>query len=277
MGHRELPMAERAQLDSSIDQTVDRILAWAPKQGAGQLQAWRKPRIDLRRMVSRDYVRPLRKHLGYREVKRLVDTAESMLTRLGHPQSASAHPPQALRRVASRLRVHLKAKPFEGPEGMALRGFYVDEREGMLKRPLIYLNTAHVPLAVSVTFIHEFGHHVAAGLFNTHREQVHFYFDADYAGHLDDPAELAADVIVSFRGYPAALARKIFKTSWDWGLVARAGGLNGEMFGQIRAHIRDFYGFDFSPSVSARQNLHYLSGMIHYAKLRWALLAEYGL
>ena len=27
--------------------------------------------------------------------------------------------------------------------------------------------------------------------------------------------------------------------------------------------------------IPANQRLHYLLGMIHYAKLRWALLAEY--
>jgi hypothetical protein len=36
-------------------------------------------------------------------------------------------------------------------------------------------------------------------------------------------------------------------------------------------------GFDFGASLPAGQSFNYLTGMIHYAKLRWALLAEYEL
>src|SRR5258707_646548 len=40
-------------------------------------------------------------------------------------------------------------------------------------------------------------------------------------------------------------------------------------------HLKKAYGFDLTERIPANQMLHYLSGMIHYAKLRWALLAEY--
>jgi hypothetical protein len=43
----------------------------------------------------------------------------------------------------------------------------------------------------------------------------------------------------------------------------------------IREHLEASYGFDFSIALPPVQNLQYLAGMIHYAKLRAALLEEY--
>jgi hypothetical protein len=33
--------------------------------------------------------------------------------------------------------------------------------------------------------------------------------------------------------------------------------------------------FEFEPQTPATENLHYLAGMIHYVKLRFALMAQY--
>src|SRR5216683_3102168 len=159
-----------------------------------------------------------------------------------------------------------------------VRGFYVTSAKGMLKRPLIYINTAHHPLAVSTTICHEVGHHLSAQMFGSGADEpVHFFFDADYAGHLGDPGELAADAMVSLAGYPYPIAKKIFETPWNWGLVARAKDLTQAALAEVRGHVRRVYGFDLMERIPANQRLHYLSGMIHFAKLRWALLAEYDL
>ena len=104
---------------------------------------------------------------------------------------------------------------------------------------------------------------------------MHFFIDADYASHLEEPAELAADVMVSIAGYPEAIAHKIFATAWEWGLVARAKDLTEAALSEVRRHLKQVYGFDLTEQIPAAQMLHYLSGMIHFAKLRWALLAEY--
>jgi hypothetical protein len=48
-------------------------------------------------------------------------------------------------------------------------------------------------------------------MFNAGDKRVHFFFDADYAGHLGDSSELAADAMVSFAGYPRPIAEKIFE------------------------------------------------------------------
>jgi hypothetical protein len=57
--------------------------------------------------------------------------------------------------------------------------------------------------------------------------------------------------------------------------VARAKNLTEAALSEVRRHIKKAYGFDLTEQIPATQMLHYLSGMIHFAKLRWALLAEY--
>src|ERR1019366_2860747 len=144
--------------------------------------------------------------------------------------------------ISSDLRIHLQAAPYRGPEGMALRGFYVDKTPKMLKHPLIYLNTAHDPAAVSMTFMHEMGHHVTAKVTGRAGDGVHYFFNAAHRGHLGQPEELAADVIASLAAYPQPLARRIFATPCDWGLVARADLLPDRAFAQIRKHVQKLGG-----------------------------------
>jgi hypothetical protein len=267
-------MKKAAGFDPNVDALVRQILAGASETSAKKLAAWRKPERDLHRLARRDYVRAVRRHLSYWEFRSLISNADSTFSRLGDNPTAMVSG-RTLRKLAGELGFHLRAEPYQGPEGLALLGFYVHKHEGLLQRPLIYVNTAHVPVVVTTTFCHEFGHHLASQLFGT-RGLVHPLFDADYASHLDDPAELAADALTAIRGYPGESARRIFATPWNWGLVAHTGRLTGDAFRKVRAYVGSL-GFDFSPDLPAHQNLNYLAGMIHYAKLRWALLAEYDL
>jgi hypothetical protein len=83
--------------------------------------------------------------------------------------------------------------------------------------------------------------------------------------------------MVSLAGYPRPIAQRIFETPWDWGLVARAKSLTDAALNEVRGHLRKVYGLDLMARIPPSRRLHYLAGMIHYAKLRWALLAEYDL
>src|SRR5262249_15426165 len=127
------------------------------------------------------------------------------------------------RDVTSSLNLHLQASPQQGPQGLALRGFYVQNKQRLIKRPIVYVNTAHHPGAISATFCHESGHHLTTAMFKPQGNEVHLFFDADYTAHLNDPLELAADVVVSLAGYPEPVARNIFASPWNWGLVAKTG------------------------------------------------------
>jgi hypothetical protein len=262
--------------DRQIEGLLSEILAEARQKENAKLAAWVKPTDDIRKLLRRDYVKSLRRYLPYCELKILTQEFARLLPGFNHETvGTNLMSVESLAEKAQALDLHFKAAPYEGDEGMSLRGFYVTRRKGMLKRPLIYVNTAHHPLAVSATFCHEVGHHVSAGLFGLDAEPVHFFFDADYNGHLEDPSELAADVVVSIAAYPEPIARAIFATPWNWGLVARAKNLPEAALTDVRQRLKSVYGFDLMERIPANQQLHYLLGMIHYAKLRWALLAEY--
>lgn len=260
--------------DSNIEAYVGNILASAPKAGASELEAWRKPEKSFRRLIKRDYVRDVRRNLSYRNLLELLAVANEILPKLNR-EPLDVMPIKQQAQLASDLGLHFKAAPRKGTEGLALRGFYVNKLQQVLKRPLIYVNTAHHPVAVSTTFCHELGHHIATGILRSREQKVHLFFDADYSDHLDDPGELVADVMVSLAGYPRPVADKIFSESGGLGLVASTKTLTDEAFAEIHAHLKQVYGLDLMAGISARQRLNYLSGMIHYAKLRWALLAEY--
>jgi hypothetical protein len=268
-------MTVQVNSEPYVEKMVARILSETYDKEAAKIAAWKKPTDDLRRLVRHDYVRSLRRNLPYREIKTLVEAYSELLPGF-NKEIVGMLPTDRLADWATALDLHFNAAPNEGDDGLALRGFYVTRQEGMLKRPLIYVNTAHHPLAVSSTFCHEVGHHLSSEILGeSENTPVHFFFDADYASHLEQPTELAADVMVSIAGYPEAVARKIFATPWKWGLVAKAKDLTEAALAEVRGHLKKAYGFDITEQIPANQMLHYLSGMIHYAKLRWALLAEY--
>ncbi|MGD0074916.1 MAG: hypothetical protein ABSD31_11325 [Candidatus Binataceae bacterium] len=262
------------QPESNIESFVSEILAKASATGALELSAWRKPEKAFRRLIQRDYVRDLRRNLSYRQLLTLLEAVDATLPRLNR-EPLNLMPVNEQAQLAARLGLHFKAAPHTDTDGLALRGFYVNKTREVLKRPLIYVNTAHPPVVVSTTFCHELGHHFAGDILRPRHQEVQLFFDADYAKHLSDPSELAADVLVSLAGYPRPLASKLFAEAWDWGLVARAKNLPDAVFSEVNAHLKKVYGFDLRAGISPRQKLNHLAGVIHYAKLRWALLAEY--
>lgn len=273
-------MKDKPARQSTIAKLAAEILATSRGAERSQLKAWRNPARDIERLARRDYVRSLRRHLPYGMVLEIISSAQRVWPNLNQAQLKIANQRQFERRayqMTADLNVHLQASPYDGPEGLALRGFYVEKKQQVLKRPLIYVNTAHHPGAVSSTFCHEIGHHLTSRLFGAPQEGVHFFYDAAYADHLDDPIELAADMMVSLAGYPAPVAQKIFVRPWNWGLVAKVGRLSEEEFQTVRKHAEGRFELDFTAALPAHQRLNYLAGMIHYAKLRWALLAEYDL
>jgi hypothetical protein len=267
-------MRTKRKADHKVEELIGQVLGGLQERGARQLEAWKKPGDDIHLLVKADYVRKLRRRLNYRQLKDLVAAFARIFPNF-NSRPLGIMSVEACGKIATKLGFHFKAAPYAGEEGLALRGFYVTRAQGMLKQPLMYVNTAHHRLAVMSTFCHELGHHVSSELFGFSEEPIHFFFDADYITHLEEPSELAADVMVSLSGYPAEAARKIFATEWNWGLVARAQNMTDEAFEDVRNHLKKAYGFDLMERLPADRRLHYLLGMIHYSKLRWALLAEY--
>ncbi len=262
-----------------IEGLVKEILASADERGREQLKAWSNPARDLTRLAERDYVRSLRSRISYRELIEIVAAGSKVWPKLNRAQMRPLPAngfEQAVSPVISKLRIHLKIAPYQGPGGLALRGFYLEKREGLLRQPLIYVNSAHIPVVMTSTFFHEVGHHLTSQVFEKQRDGVHFFFDADYASHLNDPMELGADVLASLAGYPSRVARKLFEVPWNWGLAAKTGNLTEEVFANVHEHVQRHFRFNLhAANLPAAQRLNYLAGIIHYAKLRWALLAEY--
>jgi hypothetical protein len=215
-------LALKVRRNSAIDALVEQILRRAGKAGRHEIDAWKKPQKELRELARLDYVRVMRRTLDYHALRAIIGEASKIWPHLNRAQLRPASAGQ-LAAMSSDLRIHLQTAPYRGPEGMALRGFYVDKARKVLKRPLIYLNTAHHPGAVQATFVHEMGHHVTARVTGNTVKGVHYSFQAAHRNHLGEPTELAADVIVSLAAYPGSLARKIFATPWNWGLgIGRA-------------------------------------------------------
>src|SRR5271170_4639071 len=176
-----LPSADR-----QIENLISRILADARHKENAKVAAWAKPSEDIRKLIRRDYVKSLRRNLPYRQLNALVGAFAELLPGFNRETvGTNLLSVESLAEKARAMDLHFKASPYEGDEGLSLRGFYVTRAQGMLKRPLIYVNTAHHPLAVVATFCHEVGHHVSAGLFGLDSEPVHFFFDADYNSHLE--------------------------------------------------------------------------------------------
>lgn len=242
---------------------------------ARRIATLRRPADDLDRLLKRDYVRSLRRSLKYAQIKELVKTFERILPAFNE-RSVQLMTETSFESIAAKLGFMVKAAPLGGRDGLALRGFYATRSRGLLKHPLIFVNTAHHPVVAATSFMHELGHHVSHEILDLPPSREHFYLDGGYVDQLAEPSELVADLVVSLAGYPAQVARKIFPNRWDGGLVARAIKLPGAAFAAIQEHLRQAYSFDlYLAQVSAELRLQYLSGIIHYAKLRWALLAEY--
>ncbi|HXN86747.1 MAG TPA: hypothetical protein VN867_11785 [Candidatus Binataceae bacterium] len=274
---------------SEVTKLVDEILASANAAGSRELAAWQHPQRDIRRLARRDYAPSLRKRLGRNELRDVLRAARRVFPELNRDHSpwlinqwvGEAQPiwlANLFSSISEKLGVHFQSTPFRGPEGLALRGFFVNRHQASLKRPLIYVNTAHHPVAAAATFFHEVGHFLAAELFVDTDEGVHFFFDADYASHLDDLEELTADIVLSLIAYPAPVAKKIFNTPWKWDALANLNPLTDEVFAQVGEHFRVRFGVILSSAdLPPRRKLNYLAGMIHFAKLRGTLLAEYGI
>jgi len=182
--------------------------------------------------------------------------------------------PSEFTRLWSRLGVDFKLAKFDGPKGLALMGFYAGKL-GPSRRPLIYVNTAHHPAAIGAVFSHEMGHHLTAKIFASQDEHAAAYLTyTAFADHLRDPAELAADCLVSLGVFPKATARKMFTV--DRRPAERAKPLE-PVFVQVSNYIQNRYGFSMDARLPVHKKLPYVAGMIYYANLRKALLDEYGI
>jgi hypothetical protein len=254
---------------STLDGLIRDILNFADEKAAKPCS--RNTEEHFRAVASRDYASALRKLFDHHQLFAIYSELQAMLPAL----NAEVFTEKELRRlslIAAGLGAGFQASDFNGSSGRGLRGFYVKDGAA-LKRPLICVNTASHPVAVAAAFWHELGHHLTSRTLDVDHRQPNLSFTSNYHKHLDDPWEAAADIVPVLAAYPKAAARRLFGRFLARGETPDI----NQLVSKARPHLRFVSGFFFQRRFSAKENLHYLAGMIHYVKLRWVLLAEYGI
>jgi hypothetical protein len=269
-------MAAAWELDRRIARLINRILAEVSSSGAGRRADGRQLKREIRDLLKRDYVSTLHDSFGRGEINHLVGTASAIWPDFNR----SPMGPPSMRlfaEVSEHLSLHFSSAPYRKRGGFAVRGFYVRKTPASLGKPLIYVNSAHHPLAVGTAFCHEVGHHLSAGMFCASGEQpqARLYLGAACSTRLNDRVELAADIIVSLAGYPRPMAQQIFGGAAREDSMPDLQARDVNVFDAVREHLRSRYGFDLAAVLAPARKLNYLTGMIHYARLREALLTEY--
>ena len=232
---------------------------------------------EIRFLERHDYGRSLRRALGRAEVRAIVAEARSTVWPHLNDESVRLVSPKEFTRFWSGLGVQFRLAKLSGAEGLALLGFYVRKMGGS-KLPLICVNTAHHPAAVGAAFSHEMGHHLIGRLFDSRKEHARLLTYTAYGEHLEDAEELAADVLVSLGVFPAPVARKIFMQS-EKSILPKdpPGEISSAVSESMLKYFALRYGLNFADPLPSAKKLQYLAALIHFAKLRRALLTEYGI
>jgi hypothetical protein len=230
---------------------------------------------EIKRLWGRDYGYALRSGLSSAEIGEIVTAAKRTAWPHLNDEAVRLGSRKEFAQRASALGADFRIAKMPWPSGLAVFGFYLGKDSGLEKRPLICLNGAHHPAAVATAFLHEVGHHVTAELFSMRNEMVQLSRQTGYEAHLNDPRELAADVLVSLGMYPRNMASKLFESTRDRRIPNADENVKSPSTTKAVAGTARRYGLDFE-SLPDQKRLQYLAGLIHFTRLRQALLEEYG-
>jgi hypothetical protein len=232
----------------------------------------RRASDDVQALATVDYGGPLRKCLGRDELNQLVAEAKKNVWPHLNRESLRLASPKEFAKSWSNLGIDIRPAKMTSANGMALLGFYVKKTKVLSGRPLICVNTAHHPAAVGAAFVHEMGHHLTSNMFGSQEEAASFLLYTGYAQHLNDPAELIPDILVSLGIYPQPMARRIF------GENSRRKGESPVDESQRERLLKYFstqYALTFDRKLPYDKQLQYMAGVLHYTRLRAALHQEF--
>jgi hypothetical protein len=170
--------------------------------------------------------------------------------------------------------IEVRAEPYVVGAGLALRGFFCRTALSNRRKFLIFLNTAHFPAAVATTFGHELGHYLYGSMVGEH-QPMSTLIEGDFIRHLKSESEFFADSLVALAAYPRPLI-KLLGPAED----LRPGKAQSFLTRVKKAHdvVGSRFNFDFfANGMSAASRVRYLTSMIHFFKLRRALLDCAGL
>jgi hypothetical protein len=226
---------------------------------------------DLRKVLARDYRQapglPSREML--RELAATLERDLKPLIRRATDVESTPAMLDSMTRAFGPRSIEVCAQPYRRGAGMQLRGFYCRAEIARHRKFVIFLNTAHLPAAVAATFGHELGHYIYDAVLGQERAFGTFVEGA-FASHLDDPAETFADSLVALSAYEREMIDG----------MGRADRLDESRYPGFlswikRAHtvMAARFGVDLrSPKTTPVRRIRYLTSLIHFLKLRRALL-----
>jgi hypothetical protein len=224
-----------------------------------------------------DYVRVLQQNFSAREIEMIVARVRALWPDINQKLYDMPSARQIMRR-AKEQGIRLRMSRYGGYVGLGLRGFYFDAREIGAKRALIFINTAHHPGIVALTWLHEMGHHLTRPFFRRHRTEAQFLIDAGYDLHLTSRPELAADIIAVLGVYPRTEMSRLAVAEGRYEQIARAGIVDNDLINQVFIYARERMGI--SPLKGAERKEmreRYSPEAVHFIKMRCALLSVYGI
>jgi hypothetical protein len=264
----------RGTADSAdFDALVARVLAAFDLAQCERDARWRAQLRDLRRILA----------AGYREAvgdlyRRGALPVRSFIRDVGRDfPSFNVEPIKfdaGVQGIVTGLGIKLRLQGYT--RRMALRGFY--HREPGFGS-VIWVNAAHHPGAVTASLAHEMGHWYRERLLGRSAERTSIAFlNANFASHLTRPDELFADLFVVFGAYPTAVAEQLFPRGGWRGAVRRVTQLDRPTLTRLRQYLSVNYGFDAHQrdAHDVPRRIYYVTSMLHFARLRWALLQEIG-
>jgi hypothetical protein len=262
--------------DATIHGLISEILSGASSAGRKASGRLVTAASEVETLAREDYRSAVRKIFHASEIQELLTEARRMAWPHLNEESIRLVTPEEFARHWSPLGVDFKLADMSSaaPGGLAILGFYIHRPPGAQK-PLICVNTAHHQAAVGAAFAHEMGHHVAAQVFGPEPGPLPLLYTG-YRNHLEDSRELAADVLVSVGIFPRKTAKRTFRKRSIPRERREELAPDGEFeLGEVLEYYLRKYGLSVDAKLSSGQNLQYLAGMLHYAKLRVALLDGY--
>ena len=262
---------ERDELEDVVESVLARFAIDVPRR-----RRWTGTLGDLRRALGADYEAPVASYVASGEfpVDELLRCAASHFPGINRvPLEYPATLAQARDRQRG-LGLNVQVSPFGSP-GHPLRGFYHREEQ---RRPLIWLNCQHTETAVGATLAHELGHHFWERVADEEAPTLRTLSHDGFVAHLEDPRELFADAFTAFGGYPRSTAQRLFRRSGWWGPQRRKAEAVGDVVVHIERHLNRHYAGDMGPGsgLSSKLRLYYLGSLVHFSKLRAALLRVTG-
>src|SRR5712691_5335785 len=166
-------------------------------------------KAEARDIVKQNYGAALRRCLSRAEVREIADEGKNRVWPGLNRQPVELVELDEFVRRWSGFGVDFKFASLPWKQGLSLLGFYVRRMNRAPKRPLIFVNTAHHPALVGAALDHEMGHHLTTQIFGCGEEHTHLLSPTAFKEHLAEPAELAADVLVSLGIFPAPIAQAL--------------------------------------------------------------------